>query len=768
MASKRHWRYISAFHGPWLQLPHEILESLTHNNFLSNTPRQTEPGILFDLVKIRRLVDEAADLAVRAQNGTASSALHAENSRLEAALGLNTRGGAGGNARLSPERRYRMREMATAKLSQAYRLDEIAASVCMMQSASALENVASLVLQRTPNSTDAKYVHFFHERIPSRMVAECTTFEALNDIIAREPGHAAPYRTRALLKIHKEDYHGAAQDLTEALTICRAEYAKYASTKNQLVSMKEARESIEKRKVWNRDWMSQNRVLEEDQPKGLELQLLFQRGNQYLSIASAHLRPAIEAFTRAERCKKTTPAESSSPANSWLSSSKEYYFSTVDIEAYRCGLEARELVRKYAKRALRDYTAFLSHLDYACALDVSSEFSLENGHLVQEESLRKSSTGSIAKGGKEIQALVPRQPLSKDKVSKIQSQLSIPREPSCKTYPLAIILSSTPPNDLPPFPQPNANALATFSQLTLDLETPLKHCEMLAYHPFLPETIHSLLLTHCLLQTDPTTLRRIAENAARLVRLATGYPFFLSSRSPARADWIEILRQADNWIGLRETWSQLCKPEGTADRESDGEPATEPKPRKKTVSTGAKGLRSEQSSETQPEKITNQAVADALSDDRVVDDESFGEAVRARMDRGLREMKTVGPSDVANADNVDQANETTQGSSSLERNSSNTGSESLSMQNSAESFDTTQRTSEVGTPVAKDEEYMLGTERADCISKWILEVPVNPAPLESGGPRSKKKKKPASKKGRLSHQSSDVSLPCEKASLDRS
>src|SRR5439155_8791522 len=133
-------------------------------------------------------------------------------------LGL---GGGGQPTKLSKERKHRMRELATQKLSKAYHLDEIASSVATMQSASALEDVASLVLQRNPNDSDAKYVHFFHEKIPSRMLAQCTNLEPLNEVIMYNLGSGEPLRTRAITKIFKEDYMGAAKDLTEALAVCR-------------------------------------------------------------------------------------------------------------------------------------------------------------------------------------------------------------------------------------------------------------------------------------------------------------------------------------------------------------------------------------------------------------------------------------------------------------------------------------------------------------------------------------------------------------------
>src|SRR5271170_4023885 len=224
--SSRHWRYISSFHGPWLQLPPEVLESLAYSNFYSPRPQPIDPAVFFDLVKIRRLVEDATNLAVRAANGTTSSSLsnslNASNGLLSggsaAALGLGL--GSGNQAKLSKERRHRMREHATQKLSHAYHLDEIAASVATMQSASALEDVAKHVLQRNENDPDANYVHFFHEKIPARAVAAATSLKPLDEIINQRHTEGAPYRTRAVMKIFQCDLQGAVKDLTEGLGLC--------------------------------------------------------------------------------------------------------------------------------------------------------------------------------------------------------------------------------------------------------------------------------------------------------------------------------------------------------------------------------------------------------------------------------------------------------------------------------------------------------------------------------------------------------------------
>ena len=718
--------------------------------------------MLFDLLKVRKLVDEAADLAVRAQNGTASSALNTENGLPGAALGLNTRGGAGANARLSPERKYRMRELATAKLSQAYRLDEVAASVATMQSASALDTVASLVLQRAPANTDAQYVHFFHERIPSRMMAECTPLEPLNQIIAREGSHAAPYRTRALTKIFKDDFLGSAQDLTEALAICRAEQAKNGCGKNQLISMKQAREDAERRKIWTREWMSENKVPEDDQPKGMEMQLLFQRGNQYLTLASAHLKKALEAFKLSKMHDPSTHPTSDLPNQQLDGGSVDTGASPPkDVENYRRGLDAREQVRKYAKRALRDYTTFFSRLDYAYAYEPQGRNIFDRGRILGEErSGASSDTSSAVDADTSSQALVRRERPSSPSS---ENSSSFPSEPAIHTYDISLLLSSTPPADLPPFPSPKLPSTSS------DVLANTQSHEMLTYHPLLPETLHSFLLTHCLLQTDPTTLHRIANNAARLSRLADGYPFFLSARSPARADWAEILRQTRNWIGLSGSWDTLCKID--SQNEKVGKNSASPRAYgEMTKPAKTKKKPADESPEQQRDRIHKEAVMEALGDERVVDDESFQKAVTAREKRALRDIDpSASPSSASTPSSSltpvitggsPQPPKTTTGQPSSSTLEPSTASGS-SKPDAGEPFGRGRGINGPGSPVAKDEEYLIGTERAECIARWVMEAPVNPPALEGSATVKSKRKKKARKPVGLREGVSDSSVLTE-------
>jgi len=138
----------------WLQLPPELLTQLAYVNESSRPPLQISPTIFSTVLQIRTLVDEATHLAVRAHNPAS---------------------GPHGTAKISRERQFRMFELAVEKLAKAYALDEVAASVASMQSASAVEEVAGKVIEKAKArgeepSRDARYVYFFCEKIPSRYV----------------------------------------------------------------------------------------------------------------------------------------------------------------------------------------------------------------------------------------------------------------------------------------------------------------------------------------------------------------------------------------------------------------------------------------------------------------------------------------------------------------------------------------------------------------------------------------------------------------------
>ena len=170
-------------------------------------PPPIDPGVFKSVVDIRRLVDESADLAVRASSGLSAAALGALQSgggcgggawaAAQSMMGGGGYGGMGGdmfgggsggrNVPMSATRVHRLRAMAVQRLADAYKADEIAASVMVMQRGSVFDDIAERVLKSgkwgpsaacayefdfaiDPRNVNARYVHFFHEKIPSRLV----------------------------------------------------------------------------------------------------------------------------------------------------------------------------------------------------------------------------------------------------------------------------------------------------------------------------------------------------------------------------------------------------------------------------------------------------------------------------------------------------------------------------------------------------------------------------------------------------------------------
>ena len=220
----KHLKYISSYHGQWLQLPLELLSTLLQLNagpqpsdfaddsdaadldasidllnaaassingkgkaaaFIASSSGTSIPGpqltavppaidtaVFRGVIEIRKLIEAAADLALRAASGLSAAALGAFNENptpfAHASYADHHNNANGRNQTMSPTRQFRLRAMAVSKLASAYRIDEVAASVAVMQGATALDDLAERVLKVDPNHTEAKYVQFFHEKIPSR------------------------------------------------------------------------------------------------------------------------------------------------------------------------------------------------------------------------------------------------------------------------------------------------------------------------------------------------------------------------------------------------------------------------------------------------------------------------------------------------------------------------------------------------------------------------------------------------------------------------
>ncbi|KAM0807015.1 hypothetical protein AB5N19_07354 [Seiridium cardinale] len=667
----KHWKYISSFHGPWLQLPLEVLETVANANYYMPLPRPVDPAVFYDLVKIRKLVDDATDLAVRAANGVTSAAMSnslaggAGHQMQALGLGFMNNGG----MKLSPERRFKLREQATQKLSRAYHIDEIASSVATMQSTSTLENVAGLVLQRAPSDPDANYVHFFHEKIPSRQLAECTDLRALDLIISQRHSDCEPMRTRAIVRMFKNDFEGAAQDLTRALGVYRTYH---------LTTHKPSYENmqLERRNGRRRDAPSLD---ERDQPRSTEVQLLFQRAGCYLTLACGHVEASLPRATSQQNGGAESKANGPT-GNADISSLPADDTTPIERGPTKREMDNRKAVRMYAKRALRDYMEYLKSLQYSPDLpvEISDDFTRQ----VNQASHRSRRYQNQGRTGVQD----PSSPLSGGV--------------SHGVYSLHELFAATPPTNLPAYPCTDLVSANVPESMNTTME-------FVTYHPLLTDALHSLLLCHALVQTSAKELQRHAYMVARLARLADGYPIFQASRSPARADWIEILRRGENWLDLSSTWESLCAPAPLVTAMSPGGNLSAA-----TASANALAITGGQSpietEDQRKDRLKHQAIIEALEDERVNDEASFKAAILARQRR-------------AEADQANAANGNTNGSSGA--------------------ADSPSLSSQKRWAVDDGREYPILTERAEAVARWVRE-----APAGSGAGGGKRKKKPGVRK----------------------
>lgn len=689
-------------------MPIEILETIAHINYNTRRPHPIDTACFFDLVKVRRLVDEATNLAVRAASDIASPTLTNVNGGLQDQSSLASPG-AGGTihgSKLSRERKFRMREQASQKLARAYRLDEIACSVATMQGASPLEDVGQLILQRNPDDPDAKYVHFFHEKIPSRQLAETTSLQPLTEIITDRPAEPEVLRTRATVRVFKEDYESAAHDLTNALSVLRYHPQPGSQTELQLQESQRYRRR------------GQDVILaEKDQPSSLEGQLLFHRASAYLSLACKYATTGSPPPTNeAPHGNNNTDANGQNPA-------------TPCDHVHE---EARKMAKTCAKRALRDFMLFISRFEYSPDLPTQ---------VVKEFNER---VNLAAHGVRNTRA----------------SDAGTPIEPY-HTYYLEELFAAQAPSELPPYPSEKAASSSPQSP-----PQPDPSCEWVTFHPLLIEALHCLLLCHCVIQTSVKELQRHAYMVARLVRLLDGFPAFQTSRSPARADWIEVLRRVNNWINLSDTWENLCAPAplplydygsdyphhasyarghgyGNGNGYGSGHahhhhhhhhhahpghhhcqpPPEAPSP--EVAATAAAALINGTSpaaaqEEMRREQVRQQAIMEALEDERVTDEASFRRAILAR-ERRAEDDRLAALN--APAQNRGQQQEPAFPQPQPQQPPAGVATPPLTPQTSYYPLHETM-SQQRWNPAGEDaREYPILTERASAIATWIRDVP---------------------------------------------
>ncbi|KAH9980606.1 hypothetical protein BJV74DRAFT_855962 [Russula compacta] len=602
ISRNKHWRYISSYHGPWLQLPIELLESLLVLNLdpatfqpeprsspmphpsqqqrpfplmrdrgyaslgdssppdsprltlasLSYPPLPTpppgkpipppiDPGVFRSVTTIRRLIDEASELAVRASSGMSAAALgsirggNGPNSpwALAQSLGMNPLGDPGGgrNVAMSAMRIHRLRALAVQKLAAAYRADEIASSVMVMQGGSVFEDIAERVLKVDPNDADAKYVHFFHEKIPSRQLAESTTTCVLDELIKAFPQRLELFRTRGIVRTFRDEYSAAVKDFTYALKEARAlrkarSFHRNANNALQSNKSKGDRRKKDGKKKSNgqappngtsdadgggdtseAETPPAHPSLLPDAPEPIEPQLLFLRAVAYLQNA-IHL--IEQRILNLEGIRKRISGEGAAELRLCYIQNGRYGGVEIGnpegplgrtdgpkLQAYRGVLADaafREQVGGLVKKSIRDHERFLAHFDALETPPPPSSSEDDAGAADGDDIVERAAYAFL---------------------------LSEALRPGA---------SGTPP----PAPPPDAAVLFT------------------TYHPLLVESHFSVLLCLLILGDFPALLRAFVRTAT-VVDGLEGYPVFLPPRSMAQAEFVETLeRLAGGWrIGVQ-------------------------------------------------------------------------------------------------------------------------------------------------------------------------------------------------------------------------
>ncbi|KDQ15671.1 hypothetical protein BOTBODRAFT_54552 [Botryobasidium botryosum FD-172 SS1] len=576
ISRNKHWRYISSYHGPWLQLPIELLESLLAINLesgclpqaegrlpaptssngsdipqrtilspdasspsptrdpspdatdpeqtpkpLKPTPPPIDPGVFRCMTAIRRLVEEASDLAVRASSGMSAAAFGSFRSA-SASIGggsanawttaqqlginpMNEQGGSGRNVQMSAMRAHRLRALAVQKLAAAYKEDEIAASVMIMQGASALDDLAEKVLKIDPKDEDARYVHFFHEKIPSRQLAETTTTQVLDELINARPHHLEYFRTRGIIRCFRDEYSLAIRDFTYALKETRAlRKSKHHSTPAEDHRLNPKKKKKSAPKVHGQAPPDGTAALGDDadppptpmhpsllpdSPEPLEHQLLFLRGAAYLQQAMFLVEEAILAL---EGVRKTSFPDGGEFRLCYIENGKHGgveighpdgplgFREGEKLKAYRGHLASepfKEQIDTLLKKSIRDHERFLSHFD-----TIEGPRPIFQGDLAQRTE-----------------------------------------------YAFLLSEALRPGSQSPAPPVPDAPASFT------------------TYHPLLVESHFNILICN-LLQGDFSMVLSNFARAAALVDGLEGYPVFLPARSMVQAEFIEALeRLASGW-----------------------------------------------------------------------------------------------------------------------------------------------------------------------------------------------------------------------------
>lgn len=422
---------------------------------------------------------------------------------------------------MSPVRQQRLRALAVGKLAEAYRIDEIAASVCVMQSSTGLDDLAQRVLRYDSANNDALYVQFFHDKIPSRTLAASTDTAVLDRLILAEPNRLEFYRTRGVVHGIKQDYSSAIRNFTQALVQAKAmrklkqHHAETRSPRRKKKASKPGKEAHSDGDATNSDAGSTQQspndeaaAIGQEAGDDIERQLLFHRGMSYFHLACEAMEDVVLTI---EGVPRPTGGFSNEGGELTLrnigivlTDEPSGLYGCADLdkkEAYRRMLSApatQDKVTTSLRRSLRDMERFLAYFSIW-----NAPASIDNNY-AKSPGTRAADKPLVFRGRR----LIHHRALSN------RIRLSDPRRRN-------LVSASAPP------------ILWT------------------TYHPLLIEAHFCVLLCRLLLG-DFSVLVTAHTRAIRLMDTLEGHPAFLPARSLNQSSYAEILeRLATTWLPQR-------------------------------------------------------------------------------------------------------------------------------------------------------------------------------------------------------------------------
>ncbi len=305
----------------------DTFPEIYRSNNDGRTPRFHPGSHIINLMRVRHLVDTAADAAIRATLGVAAIATTTRRTWNSTGSWVATEGRGNGQVSvgrqvpLTDEQRLHLRESALQDLCLACLLDDTATSVAMLKHGAAFEDVVGHVLHASPHNKHAQYVRVYLDKVPTNMggFAQLTPARLLNNL-CRTYGHtAAVWRTRGMIRLVRGDFRGAIKDLSRGIQLVAREAARREnSCQKQRDAEEHAFQEFKKTKrVGNQAYSSFHapELKSIEYLYCIENQLRFYRGQAYIGRAYQRIQVAMgPAWTAYAADKATSPRRAADKA----------------------------------------------------------------------------------------------------------------------------------------------------------------------------------------------------------------------------------------------------------------------------------------------------------------------------------------------------------------------------------------------------------------------------------------------------------------------